>query len=121
MVVCLAPIDLSEGASSSEEEKKKRKGAFVGGRVAQYSAPLGARLCDLLLWRKTVDELESPLPPLNAAAAASGGRGGAAGAAGAGGSGSGGGGDDEEEDEIAAALFRQALEAKKREAKASYM
>ena len=123
-IPCLAPIDLSEGASSSEEEKKKRKGAFVGGRVAQYSAPLGARLCDLLLWRKTVDELESPLPPLNAAAAASGGRGGAAGEAGAGGSGSGSGGggdDDEEEDEIAAALFRQALEAKKREAKASYM
>lgn len=53
-IPCLAPIDFSDNAS-------KRCGAYIGGRVAQYSAPLGARMCDLLVWRGTIDELESPL------------------------------------------------------------
>eukprot|EP01043_Picozoa_sp_COSAG02_P049603 COSAG02_NODE_4999_length_4733_cov_33.523522_2_plen_489_part_00 len=53
-IPCLAPIDFSRDA-------KTRRGKYVDGRVAQYSAPLGARLCDLLLWRGVIDELESPL------------------------------------------------------------
>ena len=53
-IPCLANIDFSDGGQA-------RRGAYVDGRVAQYSAPLGARLCDLFLWRRVVDELESPL------------------------------------------------------------
>lgn len=53
-IPCLAPIDFSDNAHTC-------RGTYIDGRVAQYSAPLGARLCDLMLWKGVVDELESPL------------------------------------------------------------
>ena len=57
----LYPLDFSEGAGKGQGARKPR-GAWVGWRVARYGAPVGARLCDRLCFRGTVERLEGELP-----------------------------------------------------------